>query len=93
MLIDYGYSTTKDPEFLFEKRFDALAISPDKKGNNLNGTCQLGQVCAAVLSSVFANVPSCCLLYIILSPYSPAYNARLRTRTAKWYAFASGVHL
>jgi len=28
------------------------------------------QVCAAVLSSVFANVPSCYLLYIILSPYS-----------------------
>lgn len=34
----------EDPDFLFEKRYDALAISPDKTGNLLSGTCQLGQL-------------------------------------------------
>ncbi|KAL7543311.1 hypothetical protein ACHAXR_012620 [Thalassiosira sp. AJA248-18] len=31
-------------DFLFEKRYDGLTISPNKTGNNLNGTCQLGQL-------------------------------------------------
>mmetsp|Transcript_22544 Transcript_22544/g.39693 ORF Transcript_22544/g.39693 Transcript_22544/m.39693 type:complete len:669 (+) Transcript_22544:191-2197(+) len=34
----------EEPDFLFEKRYDALTISPEKTGNNLNGTCQLGQL-------------------------------------------------
>ena len=40
----YVIKTTKEPDFLFEKRYDALIISPEKTGNNLNGTCQLGQL-------------------------------------------------
>eukprot|EP00584_Thalassiosira_punctigera_P025375 CAMPEP_0172576440 /NCGR_PEP_ID=MMETSP1067-20121228/137726_1 /TAXON_ID=265564 ORGANISM="Thalassiosira punctigera, Strain Tpunct2005C2" /NCGR_SAMPLE_ID=MMETSP1067 /ASSEMBLY_ACC=CAM_ASM_000444 /LENGTH=655 /DNA_ID=CAMNT_0013369111 /DNA_START=103 /DNA_END=2070 /DNA_ORIENTATION=- len=34
----------EDPDFLFEKRYDALLVSPGKTGNNLNGTCQMGQL-------------------------------------------------
>lgn len=34
----------EEPDFLFEKRYDALMVPPDKTGNNLNGTCQLGQL-------------------------------------------------
>ena len=34
----------EQPDFLFEKRYDALTISANRTGNNLNGTCQLGQL-------------------------------------------------
>ena len=43
-----GEMIEEEPDFLFEKRYDALSISSnngdDKTGNNLNGTCQLGQL-------------------------------------------------
>jgi len=34
----------EEPDFLFEKRYDALTGPPGKTGNFLNGTCQLGQL-------------------------------------------------
>ena len=39
-----GIVEEEEPDFLFEKRYDALKIPPNKTGNNLNGTCQLGQL-------------------------------------------------
>lgn len=35
---------SQEPDFLFEKRYDALRVSPSRTGNFLNGTCQLGQL-------------------------------------------------
>jgi len=34
----------EEPDFLFEKRYDALTINTDRTGNELNGTCQKGQL-------------------------------------------------
>ena len=40
-----GMLVEEEPDFMFEKRYDALTIPPgDKTLNNLNGTCQLGQL-------------------------------------------------
>mmetsp|Transcript_16080 Transcript_16080/g.34769 ORF Transcript_16080/g.34769 Transcript_16080/m.34769 type:complete len:668 (-) Transcript_16080:120-2123(-) len=43
-VVDSEGMLEEEPDFLFEKRYDALTISPAKTGNNLNGTCQLGQL-------------------------------------------------
>lgn len=43
-VVDSAGMLEEEPDFLFEKRYDALTISPGKTGNSLNGTCQLGQL-------------------------------------------------
>ena len=42
---DSGGPVEEEPDFLFEKRYDALLLPPGG-GNVLNGTCQLGQLLA-----------------------------------------------
>ena len=45
----------EEPDFLFEKRYDALTITPETTGNNLNGTCQLGQLLKRGYNQELAN--------------------------------------
>ena len=53
-VVDSGGLLEEEPDFLFEKRYDALALSPDKTGNNLNGTCQLGQLRSLRMGCIYA---------------------------------------
>ena len=43
-VVDNGGLLEEEPDFLFEKRYDALRTSAEATGNLLNGTCQLGQL-------------------------------------------------
>jgi hypothetical protein len=47
VITEEGEVLEEEPDFLFEKRYDALAFGGggrNRTGNELNGTCQLGQL-------------------------------------------------
>ena len=46
VITEEGEVLEEEPDFLFEKRYDALEFGGgrNRTGNELNGTCQLGQL-------------------------------------------------